>query len=996
MKNTTVLETYIANTKALPLYQKETQEYDKLLNYLTDNSDYVPNVFTSRIEILPLETLLGPAEEWDEWEEKIMGLRKNQCDFIYVPRPDYYNTQPSYLLQILLSWANTQILEDTSQTKIENVLARINTYTNDPIGVIYWISKSQPLVVDHKPTAFGSYVLSNLDANWDSLHEVFAKEYHLLFELFVTQRTDLIDNFLKDFKTKVIQVIRKDRSEFHPYREEIQQYFTYLSIIIACHGEKYEPFIEKEFQEAHPIEFKWIIFHFLLEHFPTKYQPLQESFYLEVLREHNDQIGTYVYITIDFSKNSLLGICCTYLLQINYSKYIDFIVELLSGIAQDRYLPDNVLNIITETFTFRDLERIAPHIVNFKRIDTSTAPNYLKFYLAVIQKIDYQAYLPHIWNIGKINAIELNKIAGKFLAILGNAAIPQAAELLSAKKAWSRQMGMTVLESVNTPESLSVLHDFLELEPNDDTRESYIELLKQKISEPRTLEAIRIKIGFAEKREKLSTPLTPWLDDKELPSLYFKDGTPLNTNEVRFLYYRMSRIKEIGFDFEANLLLEHIDMNRTHEYASSLIDTFFSNGAPANLKFCLTLASTMGDASVIRTLRKMVFELTENNRGKMAEYIVKAIALNGSTQALREVEYLSRKFKSKYKNIGKAAVEAFELAAEELNIDPYDLADQIVPDFGFEGLFKTFELDGQEYRAFINQDFKILFLNESNKILKSLPKGTPVELQDEFKEMGKEIKELVKSQTYRLEQYLIIQRQWETEKWQNLFLNNPMMFVYATRLIWGVYNEQKQLLFTFKIQEDQTCINQDGDEVEFENGLFIRIVHPIDLTKDTIAYWSEVLSDENLQPAFLQLNRTVINLNEQDKGTKISANYKGIEMSAYKLLSCLEKRGWLRGSVVDNGRIGNYYKDFAKEGVSAVFAQEGEIGVGFMEGTAIIGNMMFVKSGSIKFRTGPDEPTKESDPRLIPFEQISPIIYSEVMADMQFFKENDSRQTNGN
>jgi hypothetical protein len=42
-----------------------------------------------------------------------------------------------------------------------------------------------------------------------------------------------------------------------------------------------------------------------------------------------------------------------------------------------------------------------------------------------------------------------------------------------------------------------------------------------------------------------------------------------------------------------------------------------------------------------------------------------------------------------------------------------------------------------------------------------------------------------------------------------------------------------------------------------------------------------------------------------------------------------------------------------------------------MEGTAIIGNMMFVKSGSINFNLGPDEPRNESDPRLIPFEQIS-------------------------
>jgi hypothetical protein len=83
-----------------------------------------------------------------------------------------------------------------------------------------------------------------------------------------------------------------------------------------------------------------------------------------------------------------------------------------------------------------------------------------------------------------------------------------------------------------------------------------------------------------------------------------------------------------------------------------------------------------------------------------------------------------------------------------------------------------------------------------------------------------------------LEQYLIIQRQWDTEKWQSLFLNNPIMFVYATRLIWGAFNEQKQLLFTFKVQEDQTCINQDGDEVEFQEGQMIRMVHPLILDRD--------------------------------------------------------------------------------------------------------------------------------------------------------------------
>ncbi|NBB29625.1 DUF4132 domain-containing protein [Cellulophaga sp. BC115SP] len=990
MKNTTALETYIANTKALPLYQKETQEYDKLLNYLTGYTDEVPEINVRSIEILSLETLLGSIEEWDEWEERVVGLRHTKHWFLSIPKANSYMPKPEYLFQALLSWANAQISEDTRLSKIDSILTKINNYTNDFGGLIYWMSKVQPLVVNDKPTALGEYVLENTDANLISLNEAFSLDYHSLLDLFLVKRPDLIELFLKDFHRNLVpQANLWSRNQ----DSKLKNAFKYIETILAYQGEKYGSIFENIFHKTEDNESKWKLFQLLLKYIPNQIQTYQESYYNDIFEKQAQYfINSNHYLIDEYSSKSYLRICIPYLSNLNPAKYKPIISDRLFKMSKHHFLPYDVIDVITEILDREDVEKIYTNMVQFNRF----SPKQLQYSLNLVQKLDYHTYLPQIWDISKINSIELNQVAGKFLAILGNDAIPQATELLSSKKAYTRQMGMSLLESLDTVETKKIIYNFLELEPNDDIRDSYTELLNQMISKPCTIEEIRAKIEFAEKRIKLSTPLAPWLDDKEISPLYFKDGTPLNTNEIRFLYYRMSRIKEIGFDFEAKLLLEHIDMNRTNEYASSLIDTFFSNWAPANLKFCLTLASTMGDASVIRTLRKKVFELTESNRGKMAEYVVKAIALNGSTQALREVEYLSRKFKSKYKNIGKAAIEAFELAAEELNMDPYDLADQIVPDFGFEGLFKTFELDGQEYRAFINHDFKILFLNESNKTLKSLPKSAPLELQNEFKEMGKEIKELVKSQTYRLEQYLIIQRQWETEKWQNLFLNNPMMFVYATRLIWGAYNEQKQLLFTFKIQEDQTCINQDGDEVEFENGLFVRIVHPIDLTKYTIDYWSKTLKDENLQPAFLQLDRNVFNFNEKHKGYKISTNYRGIEMSAYRLLSCLEKRGWLRGSVVDNGRIGNYYKDFAQEGVSAVFAQEGEIGIGFMEGNAIIGNMMFVKSGSIKFRTGPDEPTHESDPRLIPFEQISPIMYSEVMADMQFFKENDTRQNSGN
>jgi hypothetical protein len=101
--------------------------------------------------------------------------------------------------------------------------------------------------------------------------------------------------------------------------------------------------------------------------------------------------------------------------------------------------------------------------------------------------------------------------------------------------------------------------------------------------------------------------------------------------------------------------------------------------------------------------------------------------------------------------------------------------------------------------------------------------------------------------------------------------------------------------------------------------------------------------------------------------------------------------------VVDGGFISNYYKNFAEEGITAIITQEGDVCVGYLDSIGGIGNLMFVKYGSVDFGSYTyDEPGHTNDPRLIPFEQISPIIYSEVMADMQFFKENDSRVTNSN
>ncbi len=522
-------------------------------------------------------------------------------------------------------------------------------------------------------------------------------------------------------------------------------------------------------------------------------------------------------------------------------------------------------------------------------------------------------------------------------------------------------------------------------------------------------------VAAAQKRGKLAKPIVAWLVN--YPQLWYKNSeNRVDSATISFLFYRMSQAEDIRTDLEARPLLSLIDREKSAPFAKWLLDSYFQNGADTKFKWCLTLGAMLGGDNEIAFLQRNIVSFMENNRGKMAENVVKALALQGSQRALRAVDFFSRKYKNK--SLGKAALEAFDVAAEELNMTPYELADSIIPDFGFDGLFKEFEANNETYRAYIGNDFKLAFLDEDNKTLKALPKGTPTVLKEEFKEMGKEIRDIVKSQSSRLEQYLVIQRRWTADKWQGFFLTNPVMFVYAVRLIWGVFDDKNTLISVFRCQEDQSLTDAEGNDIDFaalknsadvretlkvsrtfspENAVYtegspklqIGMVHPISLDAEAIDFWKNELLDNGIEPIFPQLNRPVIALQNIDKNIKMSDAYEGVEVGGYTFLSRMDKTGWVKGSIGDGAGILSYYKTFTEVGLVAIVMQTGSLSIGFYDGNAEIGKVMFVKKEGIRFGNYMyDEPSKMNDPRLVRFGDVPPIVYSEVMADMQFFKEN--------
>jgi len=935
--------------------------------------------------------ILNNIDEWDSEDEHLLA---------FFTHPDYWKIPPSYgFYKVFFLFINSNI--DNEHLNSVNVIDRLLEYWHK-----YQLNEEEILegIVKHIPaynwfkngkiTSAGKYLLERTEKDFTHVIKLFnSSNEHQLLDFLAKTDAEFIDKLVSYFLS-------------------IRQYangpkfisWVCADILLTKNASKYEPYILEKLPDLEQPECIYHVYKLLLIHFPEKYK--------------NDSVK-FSYLYLDAAKNEML------LQKESYREpgYVNFWDEAKKRYIHDSFTGIHVGNLLLNAdrkdtlsymgdlfaacqsisikgdFLVRFVEYYKEDFLNYvvaSGLNVSAnsweMEEYYRKLLKVSAEIDYSPYEAKIWAFCRSKSKKMREMAAVLLAKQGEKAILEATKLLNDKKGEIRQIGALLLSLTKVDSAQKILLETIDNEKNDDARDVMLESLAGVLPISKNEEEIKSAIEKAAKRGKLSQALEAWLDETQLPKLYWLSGEEFSAEAIRFLFYRQSRVKDIRIDVEAKPLLDFIDKTKSKPFAEALLNAFLNNGADAKYKFCLTLATILGSDDEVEILKAKVVQWSDAGRGKMGEYAVKALALNGSNKALRAVEFFSRKYKNKYKNIGAAANEAFVLAAEELNIHPYELADSIIPDFGFTGLFKKFEVNGDPYRAFVNNDFKMAFLNEDSKLLKSLPKGTSKELQDEFKEIAKEIRDIVKSQSSRLEQYLVIQRKWTAEKWVAFFTENPVMFAYAIRLIWGVYTDN-QLLFTFLCQEDQILVNEEGDEISLDDDTQIGIVHPISLNEQQINYWTENLADADIEPIFPQLNRPVILLPDSQKSTRMSNEFRGIQYAGFGFVSKMEKLGWNRGSIIDGGGIASYYKDFSALGVTAIIMQEGVLAIGYYEQNAELGSLMFVRNKSVSFGSYVyDEPDKENDSRLIPFGDVPPIVYSEVVADMQFFRDNDAKK----
>jgi hypothetical protein len=633
---------------------------------------------------------------------------------------------------------------------------------------------------------------------------------------------------------------------------------------------------------------------------------------------------------------------------------------------------------------FHMKEKVFPIIESAMKADLKkvSAEFLLKTIALLTENFAAEKYLPLIWNLTSTKSRQVRERVVTVLLENDGAVEEKAITLMAGKNAEGRQAAVSILGRLSTKTAKAAVQNALDIETNEVVRDLLLEAGSTEINLAVSFRFIEDMISAAGRRGRLSKPLETWLEEDQLPPLSRIDGTILHKDWIRFLFYRMSRTKTMQPDPEARYILQVIDVKKSSSFALALIDRYTQHDSKAELKWILTLAALLGNEGIVDKLRAAINKWIDEGRYKMAEYGVGALALQGSDRALRIVEWYSRKYQNKKANVGAAASAALEIAAVELGISVYELGDRIVPDFGFEGLFKSFDINGAVYRAFIDSNFKIAFFDEDNRKIKSLPAGAPQEIKEELKSIAKEVRDITKSQSSRLEYYLIIQRRWSFAKWQQFFLNNPVMFIYATKLLWGVFDNDNKLLAIFRCDEDTTLLDIDDEEIVIDESHSIAMVYPTQLSKETLTNWNERFYKLRIEPIFPQLNRKLPDLSNIDLKRKIITQFEGRPMKTESIRSTLEKCGWQKGPTGDGGMVESFRLANDLLNLCVVIEVEG-VGAGYGWGAEEKLGRLYIINNATQPRYGSVYIKDENDAKLVAFNTLPEIFLNEIFAALQ-------------
>ena len=339
-------------------------------------------------------------------------------------------------------------------------------------------------------------------------------------------------------------------------------------------------------------------------------------------------------------------------------------------------------------------------------------------------------------------------------------------------------------------------------------------------------------------------------------------------------------------------------------------------------------------------------------------------------------EILRLREKVKYPSVRSDLDKKISIVAERRNMTTEALMDSALPDFGL-GQDGTLRQDIGDYQAqiHINDGKAILtWISKQGKPLKSAPKAMRENAPDKIKQLKQTAKDLTaafSTQRSLLESGYLGQREWMFDDWKNLYLVHPVRRNMARNLVWTAQNNGKKTEF-MHIGED--CISLTGGKVSVSKDTQIQLWHPLMSDTQTVLSWRKFICDHELTQPFKQAHREIYVLTDAEQNTRIYSNrFAAHILRQHQFKALCEARGWhytLQGNW-DSHNVPT--KPITASRMTAEYA----VDIISEDETSEAWIPLYLSSDQVRFFG--------EDGQQMDLEQVPPIIFSEIMRDIDLF-----------
>jgi hypothetical protein len=252
---------------------------------------------------------------------------------------------------------------------------------------------------------------------------------------------------------------------------------------------------------------------------------------------------------------------------------------------------------------------------------------------------------------------------------------------------------------------------------------------------------------------------------------------------------------------------------------------------------------------------------------------------------------------------------------------------------------------------------------------------TPAELEERFvptPETPKEIQKALPVQRDRLERLYLVPREWDLATWRELYLDHPLVGTLARRLIWRFDGAGGSRTGLWRGGE---IVDAEGRPLTGLDGTRVALWHPLDSDPAQVLAWRRALEDGEVVQPFKQAHREIYLLTDAERQTHTYSNrFAAHILKQHQFAALCRQRGWIYSLQGQWDSENTPVRRLPELDLQVEFWVEA---VADRNHVSESGIYLYITTDQVRFCDAAGVPR--------PLEQIPPLLFSELMRDVDLF-----------